>query len=430
MALPLLALALVAGACVAPSSPTPGPGADCGPPPNVTSGAQLAGCILAGLDLSSANLDGADLRGADLSGADLTDASLVGADLEGANLSNANLTGADLSGAILSGAILLGAVFLNAVFGGTLFGFGSVFGTDGMGGTSPTPPSGCTGDYCPGYNSATANTDDWLCDPDGIPGTEFVVTRTPEQLAADGQRSVVTNVGTDFTGATFSNPDDGGPLTWGLDLREANFTDTTWENQIFVCQSMDGARFGGATFKIHQWHHMSARDADFTGASFMTTWLCDSDFTGSDFISSVWEGFDGFSCAEFLPDEEFDLLPDPLVLFDDTDFTNAAMGGVPDPERGELMAMTYAYNGRTRSASFHNAVFDGVHITNGLFWDADFTGSSAVGATFEGDSRFDRVIFSAGWTDTTWTGTASFDGAVCPDGSTGSWTDPCFTVTP
>ncbi|MEZ5269737.1 MAG: pentapeptide repeat-containing protein [Microthrixaceae bacterium] len=294
MALPLLALALVAGACVAPSSPTPGPGADCGPPPNVTSGAQLAGCILAGLDLSSANLDGADLRGADLSGADLTDASLVGADLEGANLSDANLTGADLSGAILSGAILLGAVFLNAVFGGTLFGFGSVFGTDGMGGTSPTTPSGCTGDYCPGYNSATANTDDWLCDPDGIPGTEFVVTRTPEQLAADGQRSVVTNVGTRLHRCDLQQSRRWRPTqSWGLDLREAELQPTPLgTNQIFVCQSMDGARFGGATFKAHQWHHMSARDADFTGASSsgLGDLLCDSDLTGSVFISSIPPG--------------------------------------------------------------------------------------------------------------------------------------------
>lgn len=430
LALPLLALTLLAGACAVPNS-GPGPGRDCGPPPNVTSGAQLAGCILSGLDLSGANLDGANLKGADLSGANLTNASLVGANLEGANLSNANLTGADLSGAILSGAILLGAIFLNAIFGGTLFGFGSVFGANGMGGTSPTPPSTCVGAYCPGYNSATANTDDWLCDPNGIPGTEYVLTRTPEQLLADGQRSVVTDANTDFSGATFSDSDEEGPLTWGMDLREANFTNTTWENQIFVCQSMDGARFGGAVFKVHEWHHMSARGADFTDADFLTTYLCDSDFTGSSFVGSVWEGSNSFSCTDFVPDEELDLLPDPLVLFDDTDFSNSTMGGVPDPERGERLQMTYADDsGRTRSASFHNAVFDGVHITNGLFWDADFTDSSAVGATFTGNSQFEGVFFSPGWTDTTWIGTATFDGAACPDGSTGSPSNPCFVVTP
>lgn len=425
------ATALVAAACV-PQPTTPGPSADCTNPPALGPGALLMGCALSGLDLAGMDLSGAMLAGADLSNSDLSGANLSDANLEGANLTGADLTGANLTNAILSGAILLGALFLNAILDGALFGFGMVYGPSGLGGTAEPSGGSCVGDYCAGYNSATDNTSAWLCrtTPDGGTAQSGIpIAMSPEQLEEAGGRSVVTDAATDFSGASFVGAET--QLFQGLDLREANFEDTTWVDAVFPCNSLDGARFAGASMTRHQFHHVSGRDADFTGLHVFTSWMCETDFTGASFASSTWEGFSGLSCAEFVPDHELDLLPEPLAVFDGADFSGSVMGGVPDPDRGALFALTYDWQGRTRSVSMVGTNLDGTTVTDGLFWRADLAGSTADGATFLGTSRFEDATFPAtGWENATFSGVAIFDGATCPDGSTGSPGNPCFTVTP
>jgi len=85
-------------------------------------------------------------------------------------------------------------------------------------------------------------------------------------------------------------------------------------------------------------------------------------------------------------------------------------------------------------ATFRGATLDGAHIEGVWLGGADFTGASADGVEVTANplflNRFIDVIFGNGWTSTTWSGTVDFDGAACPDGSTGSDSNPCFTVVP
>ncbi|NLA36117.1 MAG: pentapeptide repeat-containing protein [Actinobacteria bacterium] len=450
----LMAMAMIASGCVEPDgSASPFVGAQCGNPPTLVPGASLFGCSLAGFDLSGLDLSGADLRGADLSGADLSDANLRSADLTGANLTFANLTGADLSGAVLAGAILIGALFINAILTGTSFSFGPVLGADGNGGGAQPAGPECTGPFCPGYNEVDSPTGPGraVCEPDvggifgqGNPEEEsdrpFFLVPGAGDLEEAGARSVVTDAATSFAGATFdfSDADGGAWLLSGLNLSRADFTGATFVDTNLACKVLDGGRFAGTRFVADNvmggMFHISGVGADFAGAEFVSHYFCDVDLSDAQMAASSFTGFIGISCAEFLPNEFYDALPEVLLRLDGADLTNATIGGGPNPLPGPVVVYfspeigSHSPGSSAKTSSLLGTNLDGAHLEGVWLNRADFTGASADGVSVSGPSYFRDAIFGQGWTNTTWSGQIDFDGASCPDGSTGSAATPCFAV--
>lgn len=457
-------LGLIAASCVTDTSGVPLVGAQCTDPPTLTPGALLSGCNLTGAALAGVDLTGADLRGANLTGADLTGANLTDADLTGANLTNANLTGANLTGAVLAGAILLGALFVNALLGGTDFGFGTVFGPNGNGGSNAPTGGSCVGPYCPGYNEVQSPSGPGrlICEPDvggllGPMGPEdiFIVT-TSGQLEDMGSRSVVTDSATSFRGATFdfsNDPDGNGTgLLRGLDLRSADFTDATFIDTYLACKVADGARFTRAQFLpgpsgTSGFFHVSMRQAELTDTKLVNQYFCDTDFTDATMPGVAIGGASLTSCPELLPADDFNDLPDDLIKFDGADMTGAEIGLLANPSAtypaenpgARITALGIEADkhspGSTRKHStFRGTTLDGAHLEGVWLASADFTGASADGVQVTANplfpNRFDDVIFGTGWTNTSWSGAVDFDGATCPDGSTGSDSNPCFAVAP
>lgn len=462
-------VAMMAAACV-PEATSSGAsvGADCTTPPTIAPGALLSGCSMIGFDLSGLDLSGADLRGANLTGANLANSDLSGADLTGANLTNANLTGADLTGAVLAGSILLGALFIGAILTGTDLGFGQVFGKSGNGGSNQGSNASCTGPYCPGYNEVEAPRGPGrvICEPvvtlpeddHGDDDVVFVVAST-ELLTEHGARSVVTDEWTSFRGATFDySEEDGGSaalLLNGLDLRKADFTDATFIDTDLACKNADGARFSGTRFVpttssgvgMGGLFHVSAREADFTGAEMLNMYFCDVDLTGATMVDLAIGGASFISCPEMLTAEEFNDLPADLVVFDGADMRGATFGVVPNPSPTlpafvpgmTTTVLTIAGDVQTagsepKTSRFHGTVLDGAHFEGVMMTGADFTDASADGVVVttpvQRHNWFDGVVFGSGWTNTTWSGSIDFEGALCPDGSTGGQTNHCFVVMP
>lgn len=463
----LLACAgILASACDAePPASVPTTGVDCKKPPVIGPGARLSGCSMVGLVLEGVDLSGADLRGANLTGANLANADLTGANLTGANLTNANLSGANLTNAVLAGTFLLGALFVGAILTGTSFDFGTVFGAKGNGGSNKPTGSSCSGPYCPGYNEVNSphGPGRTLCstgsdaEPAGDDEDDFFLIATTEQLAASGSRSVVTDQWTSFRGATFDysgSPDSGNgvALLRGLDLRSADFTDATFIDTYLACKDANGARFAGTQFTTTEnamggFFHVSMRNTDFTSARIITHYFCDVDFSDATMKGIVIGGASFISCPEMLPAEVFNELPDALVVFDGADMSNASIGVTPNPSAtgpsaapGLTVTMLaiepdiHAPGSIAKHSTFLGTNLDGAHFANVGFIGADFTGASVDGATVSpgvsGQSWFNNAIFGAGWTNTSWSGTIHFNGAACPDGSTGSDTNPCFPVGP
>lgn len=464
----VLCTALIAAACGSDPGSLPGGGttvgADCTTPPTLTPGALLSGCYLVGADLSQVDLTGADLRGANLSGADMTGANLTNANLTGANLTNANLTGADLTGAVLAGAILLGALFVNALLRGTDLGFGKVFGLNGNGGSNaPSGPS-CAGPYCPGYNEVQTPTGPGRAtcatDVGGLLGPmepdEIFIGASEAQLLAGGSRSVVTDQFTSFKGATFDFSGDsessGAGLLKGLNFARADFTDATFIDTYLACKVADGARFSGAHFIPGQFgrgglFHVSMRNAEFTDAQFVNLFLCDTDFTDASMQGIDIGGATLVSCPEILPASVFNQLPDDLLVFDGADMTDATIGVLDNPSAiypaenpGYRFTVLYseadvhAPGSMAKHASFRGTDLDGTHFDTAWLVGSVFTGASAdsvtVTTTGAAPNRFNDAVFGTGWTNTSWSGTIDFDGATCPDGGTGSPSNPCFPVQP
>lgn len=447
------ALALVAGAACVPNvtAAAPSVGSACTSPPLLAAAASLFGCNLAGLDLSGVDLSGADLHGADLSGANLSNADLAGADLTGANLTGANLTGANLTGAILAGAILLGAIFVNALLGQTSFDFGAVFGSTGTGG-SGIPVGGssgatCSGTYCPGYDESTDNRTDWLCDPNlenviNEPG--LWLTRTSQQLIDSGQRSVVTDAGTSFAGAVFDyTGDDMAALRLrGLDMSKADFTGATFKGAQLACRNLRNGRFSSTNFTVGhrngEFHSSSADGADFSGARFNFQTFCAVSFNGADLSNTTWGGGSALACAGMMPPEELTAMGPILLTFLGADLSGARFGGSPqDPTPdgtvgwdGVALGIEYYGSGPVVSTSFEGADLTTATFHNAFLKGAQFTGADAAGVVASGFTNFDGAVFGTGWATSTWTGATSFVGAVCPDGSIGTATAPCFVVTP
>lgn len=418
----LVGLVVVAmlGAGMAACVPNPaGPivGAQCTSPPSLVPGASLFGCNLAGLNLSGLDLTGTNLAGANLSNADLTGATLRNVNLEGANLSGANLTGADLTGAILAGAILLGAVFVNALLGGTSFDFGRAFGPAGLGGGTPSPAA-CIGIYCPGFNQATIDTGDPLCDANLATYTagEFFVHRSVAELASLGKRSVVTDAATNFHGATFDYSASELPvaLLRGVSWRFADFSGTTFINGAFGCQIADGANFSSADIRstgagglATHIYHMSFLNADFSNSSIVGAALSDVSFAGSAFTDARLADV-AIEVPDIFTVEQNENLPYFLVNFDNTDFANAEVGVYVNPATG-MNGLTLGGAGliSIRSTTWRNADLSGAVVADVLIPGGDFTGTVAPGST--------------------WSGTFNFEGATCPDGSVGTAEVGCFS---
>lgn len=470
---------MVGSACVPEESGGGGAvitiGADCTSPPTITPGALLSGCNLMGFNLSNSDLSGADLRGANLTGANLANSDLTNADLTGANLTNANLTGADLTGAVLAGAILLGAIFVGAILTGTSFSFGEVFGNDGQGGTNAPASDQCVGPFCPGYNEVVApqgpgreicsttpsffGDDDDDYPADNLFELGIFIVADNETLEENGLRSVVTDEWTDFSGAVFDYSDDPDGTAAihlaGLNMARADFTGATFIDAYIACKNADGGRFANTRFLptdgvgvgMGGFFHTSMVGADLTNAEFINMYFCDADFTNASMQSLDIGGFSVFSCPEMLTAEEINLLPYHLAIFDDADMTGATFGVVPNP--GDVVPIgdpgvtatiltmpedAHVEGSEAKAASFVGTTLDDARFHGVMMGRANFTDASADGVEvtrpedFFDQNMFDEVIFGTGWTNTTWSGSTNFDGAVCPDGSIGSSENPCFTI--
>ncbi len=437
-----LCVALVGSGCASPSS-GPTKGSQCTDPPTLVAGASLFGCVLAGLDLSGIDLSGSDLRGADLSGTDLSGANLSYADLTGANLTNSNLSGADLTGAILAGAILIGAWLINAILTGTSFDFGKVFGTDGMGGSGVPSGSSCVGPYCPGYNGATVDTGDPLCsaqmadfaDFSDLNNQPFYVHRSQQNLIDQGERSVVVDSSTSFAGAVFDYSNVGIVIyeLRGIGWGDADFTGATFINAAFGCQIADGARFAnthmsstGGPGRGTYFYHVSFMGSDFSGSTIIDGVPSDANFDGSNFENSHLTAW-SLEVPGIFSQELNEQLPFHLLNLNNTNFHNAHIGDFPDPVSGNsLMALGGVFNGLYRSSTWSNANFDGASIAELAIPNGDLSGASATGATVSGNGAFYGTNFLGGWSGSTWLGVYDFSAAKCPDGSTGSASNPCF----
>lgn len=428
----LIAVAVVAASCVTPTS-SGGLGADCTSPPSLAAGSSLFGCNLSGLDMSGLDLTGADLRGAILVGANLIEANLTNANLEGANLTNANLEGANLTGAILSGAILLGAYFLLANLTGAQFDFGRAFGSDGSGGGQPTG-AGCTGDYCPGYNAATVDTGDPLCDPE-LASQGFFVHRTEEDLAAAGQRSVVTDSNTNFSGALFDNSNSPAPRfqTRALPLGTAYFSGATFINVEIACKIADGARFPGATFRgtgyggnATHMYHLSFLNSVFTASTFQGVVFSDVTFAGSSFTGSTWSDV-SLEVPDIFPIEMNEPLPYFLLNLDHTNFSNARIGIVPNPYTGgTAVTLGGTFAGLFRTTNWANSTFFRAKISNLTIPGGDLSSTSTRFAEVTAPGEFANATLLNGWAQSTWSGSFGWEGTTCPDGTIGSSATPCF----
>lgn len=431
-------LAMLGSACVNdPGGGGGGPtgnitlGADCTTSPSMVAGAHLSGCdlvalgitSLAGLDLTGIDLSGANLAGIDLSGANLTDANLQSANLTNANLSNANLTGADLSGALLFGALLLGAILFQ-----TIFGVAPVPQVGGTGGGGPAaPPDGTLG----GDQAWNDRGEPWC-------GANY-------HSSDPDSRSVRTDALTDFTGATFTDSE-----IRGLDFRTGNFENATFlflNSPWFGCQAMAGGHFKGATFVGFATQHWDISGADLRETKWIHTMLCQGDFSGADLENSEFIGGTNMaSCADYSA-EGWPYLPRYGLSFNGADLHGARFGGdyaTAAPYTSSQYGTGPWYLGFSWSDYYNPSVVSGVDFRNadltgaafgpGSFSYNDFTGATTTGITVESDpyaSEWKQTEFGAGgWAGSTWTGQHDFTDAHCPDGSTGSQSNPCFVVTP
>ena len=426
------ALATIAVGCAATgTSTTNSIGVDCTNPPHVVAGAHLAFCSLAGFNLASTNLTGVDLHGADLVGTNLSGANLTGADLEGANLTGANLTGANLTNANLAGAILLGALLIGALMTGVRLDFGRVWnanGTSGGGGGGTGGGLGggtCTSTpYCAGYNQATADRGESICDPyNSSIGIQFHLST--DELELTGQRSVVTNAQTSFAGATMEGTD---LLNFrGLDMSQADFTGVTIRGGSVVCKTMAHGRFDGATFDSIPFVNTDATDAQFAGATFTgleSNELCSVDFSRSDLRGAKFLQNTDAVCTDVGP-------PFPerwSITFDDANLTDAVFGSVvPSPNSWDVVRFGIGSN---TGPSFLRTNLTRVAFHDVIMSNGDFTGALAPNTTVTGTTDFRGTVFGTGWIPTAWSGAADFDTATCPNNSTGSAANPCFVVTP
>lgn len=412
-------------------------GAQCTQPPQIFGGASLFGCDLSGLNLSGANLAGADLRGANLEGSNLSGADLSGANLEGANLTNADLTGANLAGAILAGSILLGALFVNAILVGASFDFGFVWDFGGGSGGGGAPE--CTV-YCPGYNEASIDTGSDVCNenygvPFGYPNIYF--HQSESTLAAGGRRSVVTDANTSFQGALFndlptletngSNPVDAIKLR-GLSLAEADYSGAFISTQLFACKDMSGANFDGATLFNSQLISMNATGVSMVGTKFSDTSLCSIDFTNADLREVKFWGGSGVNCTDISSDI-YSMLS-ALVVFDGANLTNAQLGELGSTDGSVADFANHSAN-PAPGARFNNADLTGASATRASFAGNMFTGATVDGFSATQSGTWSSVDFqTTSWATATFQGSQDFNDAICPDGSTGSPSNPCFVVLP
>lgn len=411
-------------------------GADCTATPIVVAGAQLSGCNLgalnlAGLDLTGINLTGANLAGADLTGTNLTDADLSSANLADANLTNANLTGADLSGAILFGALLIGALLFHTIFGDAPVP--QPYAGNGSGGGAQAPGDGV------GAGSQAFNDR----------GEPWCGADTHPDWVAEGSRSVRTDAGTDFTGAHFTDNE-----FRGLDFRTGNFTDAVLDNlnsPWWGCLSMAGGTFHGTTFVRWSQQHMDMSGADFSGSIWVHPYLCQADFSGADLHGAQFIGAANIaSCADYSGDG-WPYLPRYGVSFNGADLQGARFGGndalagqYPSGQVGSgpwSLNFSYStYDPDTQTSTLSSgADFRNADLTGAIFEDvdlslADFNGAIttnvASSAPIWSNSWQQTDFGSGGWAGSTWTGQQNFDDATCPDGSTGSFGNPCFVTTP
>lgn len=439
----VVALLLVAGACSTTPAATPKVGADCKGMLNLVPGASLFGCNLSGRDLQGIDLSGADLSGANLSNANLTDANLSNADLEGANLTGANLTGANLSGAVLAGAILLGALFVNAILNNVSFDFGAVFGPKGTGGGTPvseTPGGACTGPYCPGYDEATADTGDLLCSEDlvELSGGELYFHPSTQQLEEAGTRSVVTDSATSFAGASFrfTTQEDSIAFLRGLSLRNADFSNASFENIVILCRDIEGGRFNGVSIKGAPHAMMgfvSLRNSDFRNSNLERVEFVDVSFAGSDARAANWTRLLALVFEEFpIPGVNDDVPPKYLDL-SGVDFRDATLGAERDEDENfhGLLFGGQGFRGDVdpaplRYTSWRGADLRGATVTDLIGEGNDFTEVQTDGLTVGGEGTVARATFDSGWLGVNWTGDYDFTDATCPDGSIGSAVNPCF----
>jgi uncharacterized protein YjbI with pentapeptide repeats len=421
---------LVAVGCVPPGGGGGGNialGADCTATPVVVAGARLAGCNLGALDLSGLDLTGIDLRGANLSGANLTGANLTGADLSSANLTGADLSGANLTNANLSGAILFGALLVGAILFRTVFWDAPVPQVGGSGGGGPAAP------------------------PDGVgAGSQAWVDRGepwcgPGYGPQPGNRSVRTDSQTDFTGAMFTDNE-----IRGLDLRVGNFTNATFNfmnSPWYGCLSMHRGQFTGATFIGWSVQHWDMSFAQMSGTTWVHARLCQVDLGGSNLRDARFIGATtSTSCADYST-EGWPYLPRYSISFRGAELRDARFGG-DDALAAQYTSGQYGTGPWTvlfgsegldatgtafssgpdfRDANLAGVTFEGVGFNRADFTGASVPGLSSIAGPWGNSYREAVFGFGDGWWETaTWVGFHDFTDAICPDGSVGSPTAPCF----
>jgi len=354
---------------------------DCGPPPNLSPGADLRGCNLAGANLANANLVGANL----------TNANLTGATVTGASLTNATLRGADLTGVI---------------------GLNTTIGRCSATWTGATVPgidlANCdlTGDDLRGADLTGANlsntvlTDADLGDADltGATWSAAVVTRT-DFAAADLRGFTALNTttgrctaiwtgarvpGIDLSGCDLTGDDLSGADFSGADLDAANLTsavaadltlvNASLVNALLTNATVSGANLAGANVQFARFEGANFTNAELTGALNLnsTPGRCAAVWTGAQIPGIVF-----FGC---------DLSGDDLT---GTNLTGANLGNIN---------LTGA---NLTDATLTNASFTGADLDSSNLFGATISGANFTGATFDSASGTETML---GACSATWKG--------------------------
>ena len=211
----------------------------------------------------------------------------------------------------------------------------------------------------------------------------FYLHQDNDTLAANGQRSVVTDAATDFTGAVLGGTQF---ALRGLSLSKANFTNAVIHGVSVGCQDGSGGRFDGATFVGGELIDITLPNTTAVGATFVDLHMCSVNLSDSDLDGAKFRGETGSTCTDIM-----NAVPSrfsAIVMFERSSLIGAQFG---DPALLSEDPAGTAPNGWYRSA-WVNYTGDGKPSVT--FQDADLTSASATYPEFR-NARFTGATLSS-----------------------------------
>jgi uncharacterized protein YjbI with pentapeptide repeats len=377
-----------------------------GVPVGLPAGWHLAKGYLLG---PTANLTTANLAGMNLSAISLASANLTGANLTNDNMSRANLTGTMLTRATLTNVVAAGVVGTPASLptGWTLTR-GYLLG----------PTVNLANDDLTGVNLANLN----LTGANLSNATLTGVTLTNTTLASANLSGVTSGT---VVGTPASLPSGwvvaGGYLVGptavlsnaslvGLDLRGVNLAGVNFFSADLTNANLTGDNLTGATLSYTTIDGTQLANTTLTGL--ITAWLVGTPAS----LPSGWQLMSG-------PYQNTDLtvayLIGPGASLGSAFLTGAAFDGMNLNNiymPGSQLAYTSFVGVTGQAANFSSSTFSHADFTNANFTGTNFTAADLSGANFL-HANFTNVNFTgARFLSVSNRNTATFTGAICPDG--------------